>query len=205
MSLTLIIGSMFSGKTTELQRLIHREQCIGRRVLVINHSFDKERADDMTTHAGQSMKCVSLGYLGDIDTSGDDFREYDTIAINEGQFFEDLEPEVLKLLNTFGKNVFVSALDSDFKTQPFANVMKLIPHANKLMKLHALCMKCANGTPALYSYRKTGDTSTIAVGGADMYMPLCRKCYHSAEHSLYKYIAEHAYTNASEGEEQELI
>ena len=151
------------------------------------------------------MKCVSLGHLGDIDTSGDDFREYDTIAINEGQFFEDLEPEVLKLLNTFGKNVFVSALDSDFKTQPFANVMKLIPHANKLMKLHALCMKCANGTPALYSYRKTGDTSTIAVGGADMYMPLCRKCYHSAEHSLYKYIAEHAYTNASEGEEQELI
>lgn len=172
MSLTLIIGSMFSGKTTELQRLIHREQCIGRRVLVINHSFDKERADDMTTHAGVSMKCVSLTNLGEFDVS-----DYDTIAINEGQFFADLEPVVLRLLNAHRKNVIISALDSDFTTKPFANVMLLVPHANKLMKLHALCVTCANGTPALYSYRKTGQTDTIAVGGADMYMPLCRRCY----------------------------
>ena len=198
---------MFSGKTTELHRLIHREESIGRRVLVINHSFDKERADDMVTHAGHSMKCISLKTLKELESpsSGVDFRKYDAIAINEGQFFDDLEEVVKIFLVRYNKAVFVSALDSDFTMKPFMNVMSLIPHADKVMKLQALCMgkTCRDGTPALYSCRKTREVDTIVVGGADKYMPLCCSCYFKQNSSainsvgdLYRFRGQHRFTEA---------
>ena len=40
MSLQLIVGCMFSGKSTELIRRIRRFQSIGKRVMVVNHTLD---------------------------------------------------------------------------------------------------------------------------------------------------------------------
>jgi len=44
------------------------------------------------------------------------------------------------------------------------------------MKLSAICKICASN--ANYSYRHaTSDESTEIIGGAEIYMPLCRECY----------------------------
>ena len=40
MSLEVIMGCMFSGKSTELIRRVHLFQSIGKRVCVINHNTD---------------------------------------------------------------------------------------------------------------------------------------------------------------------
>ena len=184
MSLTLILGCMFSGKTTELLRMVEREESIGRSVIVINHSYDSERCGDgmMKTHSGKSRRVeYEFSELNDKlfeqipelkDGSGN------TIAINEGQFFSNLNEFVLKCISK-SKNVIVCGLDSDFKRQPFTEIVNLVPHANTLIKTKALCAVCKDGTPAIYSKRIVGGDSRIQVGGGDAYIPVCRGCYSS--------------------------
>ena len=181
MSLTLILGCMFSGKTTELMRYVKRDESIGRRVIIMNHSFDKKRSPQLTNHSGESMGCISLHKLndvfgGEIDMS-DSIQEYDTIAINEGQFFEDLEDFVLYCVETLKKSVIVCGLDSDFKRVPFMNIINLVPHADELLKLKALCVECKDGTPAFYSKRTIQSDDRVLVGASDSYKPVCRSCY----------------------------
>lgn len=182
MALTLILGCMFSGKTTELLRMVEREESIGRSVIVINHSHDSERSGDgvMKTHSGISRRVeYELSDLHDglfseipelLDGSGN------TIAINEGQFFSNLNEFVLKCIAK-GKNVIVCGLDSDFKKNPFYEIVNLVPHANTLIKTKALCAICKDGTSAIYSKRIVGGESRIQVGGGDSYKPVCRSCY----------------------------
>lgn len=171
---------MFGGKTTELLRLVEREEAIGRKVFVMNHSIDSSRSGIslLKTHAGKQR---------DVDYEVSDLSETlfweiqernpDTIAINEGQFFSNLGEFVLKMLE-IGINVIVCGLDSDFKKKPFREITDLIPHANHLLKLYALCTICKDGTKALYSKRVKGGDSRIQVGGSDSYIPVCRKCYY---------------------------
>ncbi len=68
MSLSLILGCMFSGKTTELLRRIEREESIGRDVLVINHLHDASRSGDglIETHSGKTRKCLMLNKLAQL-------------------------------------------------------------------------------------------------------------------------------------------
>ena len=50
------------------------------------------------------------------------------------------------------KNVIVAGLDGDFKRNPFGDILKLIPHAEKVSKLSALCTICGDGTKASFYY-----------------------------------------------------
>ena len=53
MALELIIGSMYSGKSTELMRRVKRVQSIGMNCLVINHTNDtRVDGDFIQTHDG---------------------------------------------------------------------------------------------------------------------------------------------------------
>jgi len=47
--------------------------------------------------------------------------------------------------------------------------------ADDVKKLHAKCSE--TGEPAVYSYRKTKNNSTIEIGDKDKYEPLSRKAY----------------------------
>jgi thymidine kinase len=179
MALTLILGCMFSGKTTELIRMVERERSIGRDVVIINHSHDSERSGKtlLKTHSGMIRDVeYEVGILDDELVKNIYDKSPDTVAINEGQFFEDLQGFVMKMLNA-NINVIVCGLDSDFKRQPFYEIVNLIPHADTLVKTYALCSMCKNGTPALYSKRISGGNSRIQVGGKGSYIPVCRKCY----------------------------
>ena len=92
MPLTLLLGCMFSGKSTELMRRVSCLKSIGHRVLVINHSSDDRYStvDEVVTHGGHTMKSVKTETLCDIDTTG-----FEVVAIDEAQFFPDLFETVL--------------------------------------------------------------------------------------------------------------
>ena len=50
MSLDLIIGPMFSGKTTELVRRLNTFAAIGKKCVYINSSLDNREEKDFSTH-----------------------------------------------------------------------------------------------------------------------------------------------------------
>ncbi len=109
-------------------------------------------------------------------------READCIIVEEAQFFPDLKAFVLPLVDTLQKHVICVGLDGDSNRAPFGQVLDLVPHADTIHKLKAHCTRCADGTPALFTYREPGaPTAQINVGSADQYEALCRTHYMAGE------------------------
>ena len=61
----------------------------------------------------------------------------------------------------------------------FGSVLDIIPLADSVTKLTACCELC--GKRALFTLRKTEETQTELIGGADVYMPVCRQHYVSGQ------------------------
>ncbi|PPD74540.1 hypothetical protein GOBAR_DD28547 [Gossypium barbadense] len=57
----------------------------------------------------------------------------------------------------------------------FGSVLDIIPLADTVTKLTARCEVC--GKKAFFTFRKTAATQTELIGGADLYMPVCRQHY----------------------------
>lgn len=169
--LHLILGCMFSGKTTELLRIAKRLQSIGQSVLLINYAEDTRYSlNEVTTHDRYSCN-INTEFTIDLKTI--DYKKYSVICINEAQFFTNLKQFCLECL-TASKIIYVSGLDGDFKQEPFGEILDLIPLCNTINRLHAFCKVCKNGTPAYFTKRLT-ESQTQKLIGTDEYIPVCRK------------------------------
>jgi len=172
----LIFGPMFSGKSTELIRRLKRYQIAQYEVLIIKYAKDV-RYDEggIATHCGQTLPAVSAMVLGELTHKAD---EFDVIGIDEGQFFSDVVSWCETMANK-GKIVLVAALDGTFQRKPFSDILNLVPLAEEVTKLSAVCMSCFQD--ASFSKRITiedGETVEV-IGGTDKYMAVCRGCYYS--------------------------
>lgn len=170
--LNLIIGCMFSGKTTELLRIAKRLKSIDKKVLLINFDQDTRYSDsEMMTHDREGMPCIFVNSLTDTLNT---IHNYDVICINEAQFFCDLVNFCKKCLSE-NKTVYACGLDGDYKQEMFGDLLKLIPLCNNITRLHAFCKVCRDQTPAYFTKRITADTEQTLIG-TDQYIPVCRKC-----------------------------
>jgi thymidine kinase len=177
-SLELIIGNMFSGKSSELIRRINREKSINKKILVVNFISDNRySSNSVATHDNLKVNCLKLQKLTDITDNM--IHQYDSFFIDEGQFIPDLYTVTLKLVDQFKKHVVISGLDGDINRNPFGDILKLIPICDSVDKLKAYCCKCNNGTLAPFSKKleKHKNSSIIDIGGSDKYIPVCRFHY----------------------------
>lgn len=173
--LHLILGPMFSGKTTEIIRLYNNYSKIDKRILVINYKEDNRYHDTLlSTHDKIMIPSVNLFKLEEL--ADEEINTYDVILINEGQFFTDLVTQVLKYIEKMNKIVYVCGLDGDFRRKKFGSILDLIPYCNEITKLKAFCAICKNGKPGLFSKRIIQDETQIVIGN-DIYIPVCRGCY----------------------------
>lgn len=172
--LELIIGPMFSGKTSRLVEIYKQCKFCNIPVVVINHIIDNRYDDELlSTHDEVKIPCVKSDQ---IDKVFDEvIHAYDVILINEGQFFPDLLQSVNSMID-HGKKVYICGLDGDFERKRFGAILDLIPLCDKVTKLTSLCSLCKNRTPGIFSMRLT-DEKTQTVVGSDNYIPVCRNCY----------------------------
>ena len=190
--LELIIGPMYSGKTSRLVEIYKQCNFCNIRVAVINNSIDNRYDDELlSTHDQVKIPCIKTDklldiYPNDICIDSDitfvprvkdklKIATSDVILINEGQFFLDLEEFVKKLLSN-NKKIYICGLDGDFERKKFGQILDLIPLCDKVTKLTSLCNICKNGTPGIFSKRITNEKEQTVVG-SDNYMPVCRSCY----------------------------
>lgn len=184
MSLELIIGPMFAGKSSAIIRIVNRYKSIGFPILLISHSADNRYGDipAVVNHDKISVPCLHWASL--VDHIGDkEYREAKIIIIEEAQFFPRLREFVVHAVDIDKKNVIVVGLDGDADRKAFGEILDLVPLADTIEKVRAFCADCRDGTEALFSYCKKAEEKQgqICVGGADVYMPLCR--YHYVERS----------------------
>ena len=169
-TLNLIIGPMFSGKTTELLRIAKRLKSIKMNVLLLNYSEDTRYSDtEMSTHDKEGLPCDFVKDLEKVK-----YEDYDIICINEGQFFEGLVTFCKSALSK-NKSIYVSGLDGDYKQEKFGEILDLVPLSDKITKLHAFCSICKDGTQAHFTKRIVNDNKEQKLIGTEEYIPVCRK------------------------------
>jgi thymidine kinase len=174
--LGLILGPMFSGKTTRLIDLYYEYKNQGKNVMVINYDADRRYHDSMlSTHDRKMIPCLFTEKLQDLNY---ECENTDVVLINEGQFFPDLYGSVLSMVEVSKKIVYVCGLDGDFRREKFGEMLDLLPLCDSVIKLTS---KCANGcsVPALFSHRRSDEKEKVLIG-SDIYIPLCRYCYKNA-------------------------
>ena len=176
-SLSLIIGPMFSGKSTKGLEILNRYESIGKSILTITHIIDKRYGIDViSNHNLVQKKCISLEYLMSI-VEKPEYINSEIVFIEESQFFNDLIEFVKKAVDTDCKNVIVIGLSGDFKRQKFGDILDLIPIADNVEKLSAYCKLCSDGTLAHFTQKKKNDEKQTVVGSCDLYLPVCRYHY----------------------------
>ncbi|KAL6013534.1 hypothetical protein ACLOJK_004032 [Asimina triloba] len=139
--------------------------------------------DSIVTHDGAKMPCWALHDLSSFKArcGAAEYEKLDVIGIDEGQFFEDLYSFCCKAADHDGKIVIVAGLDGDYLSwmtgcrRNFGSMLDIIPLANSVTKLTARCELCQK--QAFFTLRKTDETQTELIGGADVYMPVCRQHY----------------------------
>lgn len=194
--LHIIIGPMFSGKSSalmkELQRRIFCGDCI-----IINHSFDVRsgsqspslhspiynlpvNVDDdgrlYMTIQNRKVLMVKATKLSDIDPKL--LESYRYIFIDEAQFFEDLVDGVNTMLKA-DKQIVAVGLKSDYNNQPIGSILNLIANSDSVECINAMCIPCSKRgieTDAPFTRRLVSSLSQILIG-SDEYIATCRKCH----------------------------
>jgi thymidine kinase len=178
--LEIIIGPMFSGKTSKLLELYKQYKFCNLKVAVVNHSEDTRYDSTMlSTHDKVMIPCIQTTNLVHL-TNEDEIYDAGVILINEGQFFDDLYCFVVDMLK-LNKKIYVSGLDGDFERKKFGQILDLIPLCDKVTKMTSLCSLCKNGTPGLFSMRLTKEKEQMLIGSSN-YIPVCRNCYEENAH-----------------------
>jgi len=100
------------------------------------------------------------------------------VGIDEAQFFDTEIAGVAQELAARGVRVIVAGLDMDFRGEPFGPIPLILAKAERVDKLHAICMVCGdeasrtqrlvNGKPAKY------DDPVVIVGASELYEARCR-------------------------------
>lgn len=178
-NLELIIGPVCCGKSEELLRRVSRYEIAGYSVLLVKPKIDT-RSSTVKSRNGSERSCIELSEPDDIYESMNNFvndnnRCVDIVAFDEGQFYTDLYEVVKDLLKRKYK-VIISALDSDFKGEPFGDITKLVTLSDSVEKLTAICMKCRSDN-AIFSQKLKRGGDQIEVGDLELYHPRCINCF----------------------------
>ena len=177
-SVEVICGSMFSGKTDELIRRLVRANIAKQKVQVFKPAIDVRYAvEKVTSHAGSDFDAIPIEKAADIRTKLD--ADTTVVGIDEAQFMDAEVVAIARELADKGIRVLVAGLDQDFRGEPFGPMPALMSLAERVDKLHAICMVCGdeasrtqrlvNGKPARY------DDPVVIVGASELYEARCRR------------------------------
>jgi thymidine kinase len=174
--LHIIFGCMYSGKSSELLKIISRYKLLGKNVLCINHMLDTRYGKNkIISHDRKEEYCFQVDNLTHVE-SLENYDNSEIIIIEEGHFFKDLVSFVKNSLKK-NKKIYVAGLNGDYQQKSIGFINELIPLCDSVKKLDALCLICKDGTKAIFTKRITDSTDQFIVGSTETYIPVCRKHY----------------------------
>ena len=177
----VVSGVMFSGKSEELLRRVRRALIAKRQVQLFKPHLDDRYGGVFTvnSHDGHEAEAIPISSSAQIAEAVR--PKVAVVAIDEAQFLDMGVVKVANALADRGIRVIVAGTDMDFRGEPFGPMAKLFAIAEKVDKLHAICVLCGDlatrnqrlidGVPA------PAEGPTIQVGGSESYEARCRKCH----------------------------
>lgn len=178
-SIEIITGVMFSGKSEELLRRVRRALIARKKVQVFKSHLDDRYSGLhlISSHDGRKVEARPVSESRQIAEFVE--PDVDVVAIDEVQFLDDGIVEVANDLADRGIRVIISGTDMDFRGHPFGPVGPLLAVAERIDKLHAICVICgelATRNQRLIDGRPApAEGPTIQVGGSESYEARCRR------------------------------
>lgn len=193
MSLTLITGPMFAGKTkTMVDEIVKYIDVCSKhhtvKALIVNSVLDT-RDNFLSSHhsnfTAPQCEIRKVSKLSEIS----DFANYNIIGVDEIQFYNDLYDNVSKW-RSHNIHVYCAGLSSSFEMKSFSEIEKLYPIADVRKNVFAVCYECLRENPlpspsVLKSYRASFNKRVakskelILVGDEDLYTPVCWKHFNN--------------------------
>jgi thymidine kinase len=177
--LRLIMGPMYSGKTSSLILQTDIWKLQFKRVMILHAALDTRSAlATVESHDGTKRTSRPVARLEEIL---DECKDCHVIAIDEAHLLPDIIKGIEILVN-LGKIVLVSGLTGFLKRNkwiPFPFWTELVAQADHVDKRAGPCDTC-NGQ-GLYTVRRADGPRLGIVGGKERWTTLCRICL-----SLYK-------------------
>jgi thymidine kinase len=162
--LSLILGPMYSGKSTTLLNRYRRYKLGNKKCFLIKYSKDNRyHQNNIVTHDNLEYEAKNCFLLKELDSL---VHEYDVICVDEVQFYEDASEYCDKWANE-GLIVEACGLNGDFKRKPFNQISLLIPLADKID--HITAIDEINGYDAPFTKRLSDETDQEVIGGKDKY------------------------------------
>lgn len=193
MTLELILGPMFCGKTEELIRRVEREKVVDKKFIAFKPSIDTRYSKQaIRSHTGASLNSIPVDGTSKILWHLKRNPNVQVIAIDEIQF---LDEGIIDLCREYADNpnveIIASGLNLDFKREPFKfkdskkHIGEIMPYAHITnlrakctykMENHEICdhgadytQRWVNGKPAHYN------DPLILVGASESYSARCLK------------------------------
>ena len=135
--------------------------------------YDNISIKNLVSHAGREFDCVKTIITDNLTEIKNQLMNYDVIGVDEIQFYPDAS-DVIQYLANNGKIVICAGLDGDYNAKIFPRISELIPLAENITKLKAVCMYCHKD--ASYTDRISCDTEVEVIGGIEKYKAVCRNC-----------------------------
>jgi len=175
MSLNIITGCMFSGKTSSLIKIIDNILTNpNNTLLLINSSLDTRTDDYIKTHDNKLYPAIKKN---NIDFTNNELifikENYKYILIDEAQFFPNLVYNIQRMLE-HNINIYVAGLDADSNQQKFGEIIDLIPFCDSFTKLKGTCYICNNEGAYTKRINKYYNNQVL-IGAENYYKCVCRK------------------------------
>jgi len=201
LTIEVVTGPMFSGKSDELIRRARKALYADKKVLIVKPPADTRDNDKIICYK-KNLKTgkfeISDSMPADIVHSEDEFMDLinkihpGMIIIDEAQFFGEWLLVFLNALSNFfsypGKKhietngelvILIGGLDLDAWRRPFGIMPQLMAMADYVQKEPAVCFKCKGKFgPAIFTQKVGGSSAQVEVGKADIYEARCRTCHH---------------------------
>jgi thymidine kinase len=201
--LHIIMGPMFSSKSSELIRQVEKYTACDIQVCVVNHELDtrynttsmsEHHFSGICTHDGRKQRGIQTSNLSELFEIHQ-YQNAKVVCIDEGNFFKNLYRDVLLMVERDHKVVYVAGLNGTYERKEFGELSHLLPIADSITMLQSICVDCNDGkTPAIFTKLRT-DTKLkstiddpadlvkeigngkveIQIGGKDKYKPVCRQ------------------------------
>jgi thymidine kinase len=176
-----ISGVMFSGKSEELLRRVRRAALARKRVQVFKSHLDGRYGglQYVSTHDGGRIESEPVA--SSVELMERVRPDTQVVAIDEVQFLDEGVVAVANALADRGVRVIVAGTDMDFRGHPFGPIPAFLAVAERIDKLHAICVRCgqlATRNQRLIDGRPApAEGPTIQVGGLESYEARCRGCH----------------------------
>jgi len=179
-------STMNAGKSIDVLKIAHNYEEQGKKVLVLTSDVDSRNGlGKVTSRAGLAREAITIYHDSDVMALLQDSLPVSCVLVDEGQFLaEEHILQFCQIVDRFDVPVIVYGLKTDFQNRLFPGSEALLCWADKIEEVKTVCWFCdrkAMINMRIHDGKPVREGEQIMIGGAESYIPVCRRCYLSPE------------------------